>query len=94
MPRSVPASFAVKAGQEVILCLLRSKNRYWRQYAECICGQENYILRCRSRGNGTYNILNMVDRIRYTGILGYAVICEIDLALCIQSNVFKQSITA
>ena len=36
----------------------------------------------------------MIDRIRYTGILGYAVICEIDLALCIQSNVFKQSITA
>ena len=35
----------------------------------------------------------MVDRIRYTGILCYALVSEINFALCIQSNVLKQSVT-
>jgi len=35
----------------------------------------------------------MVNRVRYTGILGYALICEVDLAVCIQGNVLKQSVS-
>ena len=35
----------------------------------------------------------MVDRIRYTCILCYALVSEINFALCIQTNVLKQSVT-
>ena len=34
----------------------------------------------------------MIDRVGYTGVLGYALIREINLAFCIQSNVLKQSV--
>ena len=34
----------------------------------------------------------MLDGIRYTGILGNALIIEIDLAVCIYGNVLKESI--
>ena len=34
----------------------------------------------------------MVDWVGNTGVLGYALIREIDLAFCIQSNVLKQSV--
>ena len=36
----------------------------------------------------------MVDRIRYTGILGYALISEIDLSVFVKSNVLKKSVTS
>ena len=36
----------------------------------------------------------MVDRIRYTSILGYALIIEVNFAFCINSNVLKQSVTS
>ena len=78
--------------QEVVLCLLRCQDRYRRKYAESICGQEDYILSCRCCRNRTYNIFNMVDRVRYTGILCYALISEIDLTVLIQRYVLKKSI--
>ena len=36
---------------------------------------------------------NVVDRVRNTGILGNALVSEIDLAVCVQSNVLKKSIS-
>ena len=36
----------------------------------------------------------MIDRVGYTGVLGYALISEIDLAVLIQGNVLKQCITS
>ena len=79
--------------QEVVLCLLRCQDRYWRKYAECICGQEDNVLCCRCRRDRANNVLNVIDRVRYTGVLGYALVCEIDLAVCIQSNVLKKCVT-
>ena len=35
----------------------------------------------------------MVDRIRYTGVFGYALICEIDLSVCVERYVLKKSVT-
>ena len=78
------SQLSCETGQEVVLSLLRCQNRYWRKYAECICGQEDNVLSCRCGRNRTYDVLNMVDRVRYTGVLGYALISEIDLAFCIR----------
>ena len=80
--------------QEVVLCLILCQDRYRRKYSECVCRQEDYVLSCRCRRYRAYDVLNVVDRIRYTGILGYALISEIDLAFCIQSNVLKKSISS
>ena len=82
-----------KSGKEVILSLFRCKDRYRRKYSECICGKEDYILSCRCGRNRTYNVLNMIDRIRYTGILGNALICEINLTSFIYGYVLKKSIS-
>ena len=35
----------------------------------------------------------MIDRIRYTGIFRYALIVKVDLAVCVQSNILKKSIS-
>ena len=86
--------FCSKSGQEIVLSLLWCQNRYWRKYAECVCGQEDNILSCRCRRNRANDVLNVVDRIRYTSILGYALIIEVNFAFCINSNVLKQSVTS
>ena len=83
-----------ETGQEVVLSLLRSQYRYRRKYTECICRQEDYILSCRCGRDRANDVLNVVDRIRYTGILGYALISEIDLAVLVQSYVLKKSVSS
>ena len=85
--------FCSKSRKEVVLSLLRSQDRYRRKYAKCISRQEDYVLSIRSCGYRTNDLLDMVDRIRYTGILGYALVCEINLAFCIQGNVLKQCVS-
>ncbi len=82
-----------ETGQEVVLGLLRCQNRYRRKYAECVSGQEDYVLRCRSCGYRTNNLLDMIDRVGYTGVLGYALVSEIDLSVLIQSNVLQKSVS-
>ena len=34
----------------------------------------------------------MIDRIRNASVLGYALICEINLAICVNSDVLEQCI--
>ena len=85
-----------ESGQEVVLGLLRCQNGYRRKYAECVCGQEDYILSVRTGRNYIYilrDLLDVVDRIRYTGILCNALVSEINLAFCIQSYVLQQSVS-
>ena len=80
-----------KSGQEVVLCLLRSQDGYRRKYAECVCGKEDNFFCGRSGGNRTYNLLDVVDRIGNTGVLGNALIVEIDLAVSVYGNVLKDA---
>ncbi len=82
-----------EAGQEVILCLLRSQNRYRRKYAECICGKENNVLCSRCGGNRTNDFLNVRNRIGNAGVLCYALVCKVDFSVCVQSYVLKKRVT-
>ena len=34
----------------------------------------------------------MVDRVRYTGVLSNALVSEVNLAVCVNSNVLKKSV--
>ena len=86
--------FCCKSGKEVVLCLLWCQDRYRRKYAECVSRKEDYILCCRCGRNRTYNIFNMINRIRYTCILCYTLICKINFSVCIYCYVLKKGISA
>ena len=81
-----------ETGQEVVLCLLRSQDGYRRKYTECICGEEDHVLSCRTCGDRANDIFNMVDRIGYTGVLGYALVSEVDHTVFIKCYVLEKSI--
>ena len=51
-------------------------------------------LSCRCRRNRANDVLNVVNRVGYTGVLGYALVSEVDLAVLSNGNVLEQSVTA
>ena len=86
-----------EAAQEVVLSLLRCQNRYGRQYSESIRAQEDHVISCRAcrdRIDLLDDVLDVLDRIRYTSILCNALVSEIDLAFSVYSNVLKKSISS
>ena len=87
------SKFSCESRQEIVLSLSFCQDRYWRKYSESICGQEDYVLSCRCRRNRANDVFNVIDRIRYTSILCYALICEINLAFSIKCYVLKKSVT-
>ena len=85
-----------KSGQEVVLSLLRRQNGYRRKYAECVCGQEDNVLRVRTGRNNIYilrDLLDVINRVRYTCILCNTLICEVNLAVLVQSYVLQKSVS-
>ena len=87
------SKFSCESRQEIVLSLSSCQDRYWRKYSESVCGQEDYVLSCRCRRNRANDVFNVVDRIRYTSILCYALISEINLSFCIKCYVLKKSVT-
>ena len=86
-----------EAAQEVVLSLLRCQNRDGRQYAESIRAQEDHVVSCRAcrdRVDLLDDVLNVLDRIGNTSVLGNALVSEIDLAFSVYSNVLKKSISS
>jgi hypothetical protein len=87
--------FCCESGQEVVLGLLGSQDGNGRQYAESVSGQEDYVVSCRACGYGVdieNDVVNVVDRIGDTGVLCDTLVCEVDLAVLVNSNVLKQSV--
>ena len=39
------------------------------------------------------NFVDVLDRIRNTSVFCYALVCEVDFAVSVNSNVFKESVT-
>jgi len=87
------SKFCCKSRQEVVLCLILCQDRYRRKYSESICRQEDYILSCRCRRYWTNDVLNVVDRVRYTSVLCYALVGKVDLSVLVKCNVLKKSVT-
>ena len=77
--------------EEVVLCLLSAQDRYWRKNSECVCREEDNLLCSRALRIRTLDVLDVVDRIRNTGVLCYALVSEVDLAVLVHSNVLKES---
>ena len=81
-----------EAGQEVVLGLLGAQDRDGRQNAECVSRQEDDILCSRCRRDGADDVLDVVDGVGHTGVLGDRLVSEVDVALSIQSDVLQQSV--
>ena len=63
--------------------------------AESVSGQEDYVVSCRACGYRVdieNDVLNVVDRIGDTGVLCDTLVREINLAVCVDSDVLKQSV--
>ena len=83
-----------ESGEEVVLCLLGCEDRYGRQNAESVCRKEDYVVSSRT-GRDLVNVLSdlldVIDRIGNTCVLCNSLISEVDLAVCINSYVFKRA---
>ena len=79
--------------EEVILGLLRAQDRYWRQYSEGISREEDNVLGSRTCRYRSYDLLDVVDRIRDTGVLSNALVGEVNLAVSVYSNVLEEGVT-
>ena len=86
--------FSRKSAEEVVLSLLGSKNGYRGKYAESVCRKENNVLCRRCAGNRTYDVFNMVNRVRNTGIFGYALVRKVDFAVFVESYVFEKRVAS
>ncbi len=59
--------------------------------------QEDNVLSvrtCIDTVNGRSDLFDMMNRVRYTGILGYALIIEIAGAVCSNGNVLQKSVSS
>ena len=81
-----------EAGQEVVLGLLGGQDADRGQNAERISRQENDVLGSRCGGNRANDVLDMVDGVGHTGVLGDGLVSEVDLALGVDGNVLQQSV--
>ena len=84
-----------ETGQEVILSLLRCQNRDRRQHTERIRAQEDHVLSCRAcrlRVNILDDVLDVLDRVGNTRILGDGLVSEVDLAVLVYGDVLKKGV--
>ena len=63
--------FGGEAREEVVLGLIGSQTRNRRQHTKGVCGQEDNF-RCVTRfGNRLNDVIDVIDRIRNAGVLGF-----------------------
>ena len=70
-----------EAGEEVVLGLFRRQDGNRRENAESIRREEDDVVGGRSRRDRTNDVLDVVNGVGNTGVLGNALICEIDLSV-------------
>ena len=86
--------FGGEAGEEVVLGLLGVKDGYRRKNSECVCGEEDDLLCRRALRVWTDDVLDVVDRVGNTGVLGNALVVEIDLAVLVYGYVLEEGVAA
>ena len=63
--------FGGEAREEVILGLIGSQARNRRQHAESVSSQEDNLSRVARFGNRLNDVIDVIDRIRNAGVLGF-----------------------
>ena len=92
IPRSVPASFAVKPLGEVVLGLLTGEDVYRRKHAECVSAEEDNVLGSGTGRDRTNNVVDVLDGVGHTGVLCHALVGEIDGGVFTNGNVLEKSV--
>ena len=72
--------------------MLGCQDRYGRQYTESIGREEDNALGSRALGEGLNDVLDVVDRIRNAGILGYRFVGKVDSTVFVYRYVFQKSV--
>ena len=75
------SQLSCEAREEVVLGLLRVQNRNRRQHTEGVSTQEDNLLCSGALALRTLYVLDVIDRIAYTSVLGNALISEVYLCL-------------
>ena len=86
--------FGGEAAQEVVFGLLGGQLGNGRKYSECVGGQEDDLRSVAGLRYGLNNVVDVVDRVGYAGVLGYALVGEVDLAVGVHSHVLEESVAA
>ena len=80
--------FRRKAREEIVLGLFRSQNRNRGQNAKGVRGKEDNVFRGWAMGNRLDDIFDVVNWIGNAGIFRDGFIGKINLAVCIDRDVF------
>src|SRR5699024_1557343 len=81
-----------EARKEVVFRLFRRQYRHGRQYAERIGRKEDDTLCGRPLRYRFHDVVAEINRIGNTGILGHALVGEIDMAVLVHRHVLQQRI--
>ena len=81
-----------EAGQEVVLGLFGGQHGHGGQHAESDSRQEDHVLGVGRSGNGAHDLLDVGDGVGNAGVLGHALVGEIDLAVFVQRDVLQQGV--
>ena len=81
-----------EAAQEVVLRLLGIKDGNRRKHTESIGAQEDDLLGCRSVAVRTDDVVDVVDRVADAGVLGDALVIEVDLAGLVHGDVLQEGV--
>ena len=77
--------------EEVVLCLLGCQDRHGRKYSECVSREEDDVLGCWSR-TAWLDVVDVVDGVGDTCVLGNALVVEVDSAVCCNRNVLEECV--
>ena len=81
-----------EAAQEVVLRLLGIEDGNRRKHTESIGAQEDDLLGCRSVAVRTDDVVDVVDRVAHAGVLGDALVIEVDLAGLVHGDVLQEGV--
>ena len=80
------------AAQVVVHGLLLVEDGDGRQHAESVGREEDDLARVRAAGNRTHDVVDVVNRVGDTGVLGLLGGVEVDIAFRIHNEVLQQRI--
>ena len=86
------SQLSCEAREEVVLGLLCVQDRYGRQHTEGVGAEEDHLLSGGTLALRTLDVLDVIDRIAYAGVLGNALVGEVDLAVGVNSDVLQECV--
>ena len=81
-----------EAGEEVVFGLLCVEDGHGRQHTEGVGAEEDDLLCSGTLALRTLDVLDVVDGVAHAGVLGNALVGEVDLAVGVNSDVLQEGV--